>query len=244
MSKVTVDSLPYYDRDLDIVPNLRQRVEREIEKELKTQNNLSTCSDSQQRINHPFLEQFPELSSVSSSIKPKEIYHDLLKISLPSLVEQWGINSQPTNHNNDLGLDLERLNIPYPKDLNDLKGWQQSFNNSKAQLEQQRLRLLNLNLINQFGSNHWKLYNFLIEKEISKLTLILDDFTNQIDRVNRRRKANQTDVGDQLNDLSQKWQNLISNNISIEIMNLNLTNEIKSLKLEEEELKKKLDKIS
>lgn len=163
-----------------MVPNLRQRVEREIDQEIKTQQQSSKQSP------HPFLEQFPDLSITPTTPK-KDIYHDLLHISLPRLT-----NSTPTSGpDQTTGLDLDRLNIPYPADPTDLEAWEQAFSNAKAQLEQQRLRLLNLNLIGQYGPNHWKLSNFLIEKEIAKLELALEHATAEIDGVNRRRKANQ-----------------------------------------------------
>ncbi|KAH9824090.1 Pre-mRNA-splicing factor SPF27 [Melampsora americana] len=229
--QISIDSLPYYDRDLDLIPNLRQRVEREIEQEIK--RSTSKTQEEEKTNHHSYLNQFPNLIN-----QPKEIYHELLHQSLPSLTNPI----QPTDQNDEIkGLDLERLNIPYPNDTNDLSSWKGSLKNSKSQLEQQRNRLMNLKLIQQFGSNHWRLVNFLIEKEIEKLEIELNLKLNQIDRINKNRKSNQIEVGERLNELNQKWQDLISNNISLEIMNLNLTHQIELMKLKEDELKKRLN---
>jgi hypothetical protein len=47
-------------------------------------------------------------------------------------------------------------------------------------------------------------------------------------------------VGDRLTDLAQKWQNLISTNISLEITNLNLKLEVEALQQEAANLKQSL----
>lgn len=228
-NQISIDSLPYHDRDLDLIPNLRQRVEREIEQEIKS----STPNQS----HHSFLNQFEDLTKPTT--KPKEIYHPLLHQSLPSLTNPSDSEPNPTDE--PIGLDLERLNIPYPNDPTDLSSWKTSLQNAKSQLEQQRIRLLNLKLMNQYGANHWRLSNFLIEKEIEKLDNELKIELNKIDLINRRRKTNQMEIGERLNEFHQKWQDLISSNISLEIMNLNLTHQIQSMRSQEEELKTKLN---
>lgn len=57
-----------------------------------------------------------------------------------------------------------------------LDQWDNATNNAFAQLEQQVNRIENLELMNQFGANKWKLYNFQLEtiangiqREIEKL---------------------------------------------------------------------------
>ncbi|PLW44126.1 hypothetical protein PCANC_13797 [Puccinia coronata f. sp. avenae] len=220
-SMTTIDSLPYYDRDLDIIPNLRQRIEREIELEMKS-TPQPVLSANQTPTHHPFLSEFPDVPSARSS----------------RLADKSDPNYQ--SHGSKDSLDIERFNIPYPDDHTHLKGWEDALSNTKSQLEHQRLRLINLDLIGKHGANHWKLSNFLVEQEIPKVEKLVEHYKNEIDNVNRRRKAHQTDVGDRLTDLAQKWQNLISTNISLEITNLNLKLEVEALQQEAANLKQSL----
>ncbi|KAI9600753.1 hypothetical protein H4Q26_000545 [Puccinia striiformis f. sp. tritici PST-130] len=195
----TIDSLPYYDRDLDVIPNLRQRIEREIELELKSTSPPPTSNLDQTTTHHPFLSEFPNL--LASSARPSR------------LADRSDPNYQ-SNGSTD-SLDIERFNIPYPDD--------------------------HTNLIGKHGANHWKLSNFLVDQEISKVDKLVALCKDEIDDVNRRRKAHQTDVGDRLTDLAQKWQNLISTNISLEITNINLKMEVEALQQEAATLKQKLE---
>ncbi|KAH9473965.1 hypothetical protein MJO28_000194 [Puccinia striiformis f. sp. tritici] len=221
----TIDSLPYYDRDLDVIPNLRQRIEREIELELKSTPPPPTSNLDQTTTHHPFLSEFPNL--LASSARPSR------------LADRSDPNYQ-SNGSTD-SLDIERFNIPYPDDHTSLEEWEKALSNAKSQLEHQRLRLINLDLIGKHGANHWKLSNFLVDQEISKVDKLVALCKDEIDDVNRRRKAHQTDVGDRLTDLAQKWQNLISTNISLEITNINLKMEVEALQQEAATLKQKLE---
>ncbi|MBW0510742.1 hypothetical protein O181_050457 [Austropuccinia psidii MF-1] len=235
----TVDSLPYYDRDLDVIPNLRQRIEREVELELKgTLTPPQSNGDTTQPGYHPFLSQYPDLLGLSASSSREQDH-----LPRRNLRRQLLDRSDPVYQSNGASdtLDTQRFNIPYPDDHTKLEDWQKALSNAKSQLEHQRLRLLNLNLIGKYGANHWRLSNFLIEKEISKLDKVVEIYKSEIDNLNRRRKANQTDVGDKLTDLAQKWQNLISTNISIEITNLNLKFEVETLRQEANNLKQRVE---
>ncbi|OAV91878.1 hypothetical protein PTTG_02650 [Puccinia triticina 1-1 BBBD Race 1] len=219
----TIDSLPYYDRDLDVIPNLRQRIEREIELELKSTPQPASNADPPPSY-HPFLSEFPDL------------------LASPTRSTRLTDKSDP-NYQSDGSkdsLDIERFHIPYPDDHTSLKNWEDALSNAKSQLEHQRLRLINLDLIAKHGANHWKLSNFLVDQEISKVDKLVEHYKTEIDNVNRRRKSHQTDVGDRLTDLAQKWQNLVSTNISLEITNINLKLDVEALQKEAATLKEKL----
>jgi pre-mRNA-splicing factor SPF27 len=163
-----------YDRDLDVIPNLRQRIEREIELELKS-TPQPPCNTDQTPTYHPFLSEFPDL--LASSTRPSR------------LADKSDPNYQSDGSKDSL--DIERFNIPYPDDHTSLNDWEDALSNAKSQLEHQRLRLINLDLIGKHGANHWKLSNFLVDQEISKVDKLVDHYKNEIDNVNRRRKAHQ-----------------------------------------------------
>lgn len=56
---------------------------------------------------------------------------------------------------------LCRYELPAPSSgqKNDISAWQECVNNSMAQLEHQAVRIENLELMSQFGTNAWKVYN-------------------------------------------------------------------------------------
>lgn len=56
---------------------------------------------------------------------------------------------------------LWRYELPAPSagQKNDISAWQECVNNSMAQLEHQAVRIENLELMSQFGTNAWKVYN-------------------------------------------------------------------------------------
>lgn len=54
-----------------------------------------------------------------------------------------------------------RYELPAPSSgqKNDITAWQECVNNSMAQLEHQAVRIENLELMSQYGTNAWKVYN-------------------------------------------------------------------------------------
>lgn len=56
---------------------------------------------------------------------------------------------------------LLRYELPAPSSgqKNDITAWQESVNNSMAQLEHQAVRIENLELMAQYGTNAWKVSN-------------------------------------------------------------------------------------
>ncbi|KAJ3586214.1 hypothetical protein NHX12_012614 [Muraenolepis orangiensis] len=108
--------------------------------------------------------------------------------------------------------EFERLGARQPLELLSMK----SVNNSMAQLEHQAVRIENLELMSQYGTNAWKLYNdnlaFMIEiaqKELQK-------FRKQIQDLNWQRKNDQLVGGAKLRELESNWVSLVSKNYEIE----------------------------
>lgn len=60
-----------------------------------------------------------------------------------------------------LNIFLWRYELPAPSSgqKNDITAWQECVNNSMAQLEHQAVRIENLELMSQYGTNAWKVYN-------------------------------------------------------------------------------------
>jgi pre-mRNA-splicing factor SPF27 len=66
--------------------------------------------------------------------------------------------------------------------------------NAEAQLEHQRTRTANLELMNKFGSNHWRVTNFLVEKDLERIQREDEDVRKRTEDVNRSRKSAQVSV--------------------------------------------------
>uniref|UniRef100_A0A4W5LZC3 Pre-mRNA-splicing factor SPF27 n=1 Tax=Hucho hucho TaxID=62062 RepID=A0A4W5LZC3_9TELE len=127
---------------------------------------------------------------------------------------------------------LCRYELPAPSSgqKNDITAWQESVNNSMAQLEHQAVRIENLELMAHYGTNAWKVYNdnlaFMIElaqKELQKCR-------KQIQDLNWQRKNDQLAGGAKLRELESNWVSLVSKNYEIERAIVQLENEVGQLK--------------
>ncbi|KAG2468156.1 SPF27 factor, partial [Polypterus senegalus] len=155
-------------------------------------------------------------------------------------------------------LSMKRYELPAPSSgqKNDITAWQECVNNSMAQLEHQAVRIENLELMLQYGSNAWKLYNeitllhvqlmSLSRLQINKLCPLLCDsnlvhlieqtqkelqrFRKQIQDLNWQRKNDQLSGGAKLRELESTWVSLVSKNYEIERAIVQLENEIYQLK--------------
>merc|ERR1711976_605170 len=58
-------------------------------------------------------------------------------------------------------LSMKRYELPQPSAgrMNDVSAWNECVENSQPQLEHQALRIINLDLMSQYGSESWKMYN-------------------------------------------------------------------------------------
>jgi pre-mRNA-splicing factor SPF27 len=103
-------------------------------------------------------------------------------------------------------LSMKRYELPQPSTAqkNDVKAWEDCVNNSYAQLEHQNERIINLELLFQYGSNEWKLHNELLSRMVEQENKVLKSLKNQIQEVNWKRKTEQTKVGAELSDLSNQ----------------------------------------
>lgn len=65
---------------------------------------------------------------------------------------------------------MKRYELPQPPagKMTDVAAWQECVDNSQAQLEHQALRILNLELMADFGVPGWKAYNEILVSMIEK----------------------------------------------------------------------------
>jgi len=216
-----IDSLPYYDKDIDTVAGLRERLEQEIQAELQAVPVESI--DLSDRIP-------PPVPSTSASA--------FLNTELDRVENKKAV---PKGQ----GLDATRYSLPAPtKGLKaSADDWTKAVKNASAQVEHQSLRIANLELLNKYGANSWRVSNFLVEKEIERLDRQKEDVNNAIEEINRERKARQLEAGDQLASLEARWNTLVSGNLQLELANMTTEMEVDGLREREEELRTQLEEL-
>ena len=89
------------------------------------------------------------------------------------------------------GLDSARYSLPAPPGTASVDAWQKALDNAGSQTEHQQLRLGNLELMNKYGANAWRVGNYLVEKEIERLQSQTEIIKTKTEEVNRERKAKQ-----------------------------------------------------
>ncbi|KAH8120561.1 breast carcinoma amplified sequence 2 [Phellopilus nigrolimitatus] len=209
------DSLPYYDNDLDVHPTLKQKVDAELARESKhTPQTL-----------HPKVP--PPLDLFTKN--------PLLQAELQRVESHQPIPP----------LDNVRYQLPAPTSspVTD-EDWQAALKNAKAQLEHQRIRQNNLALLQTYGSNAWRVQNYLMEHTVKGVEKALEELRERTTEVNRQRKQSQTKLGAQLTMFETRWTELISNVLQIELANVALEAEVLDLARRETELSGNLSHMS
>ncbi|KAG6837033.1 hypothetical protein H0H93_015896 [Arthromyces matolae] len=200
------DSLPYYDDDLQRFPDLKLKVDRELAKEPKPPSTL-----------HPNVPPPFELFS----------NNPLLKAELERV----------ESHQPFPPLDTVRYQLPPPSSNPGTdEEWHVALQNAHAQLEHQKIRSTNLSLLQNYGSNAWRIHNYLLEATAKQSEKALEDLKQLTVDVNRERKNNQEHTGKQLTSLEARWTELISSVLQIEMANVALDAEIGQLNKREAEL--------
>ncbi|KAJ7462712.1 breast carcinoma amplified sequence 2 [Mycena galericulata] len=188
-----LESLPYYDNDLDQFPWLKEKVDREFARQPKPPTTL-----------HPRVP--PEYQLFTKN--------PLLQAEL----------ARVESHEKFPSLDTVRYQLPAPATPGTDEEWQAALKNAHAQLEHQRMRQTNLTLLQTYGSNAWRIHNYLLEATVKQTEQALEELKQM------------TVDGNQLNSLETRWTELISNVLQIELANVALDAEVNALNAREAEL--------
>ena len=129
-------------------------------------------------------------------------------------------------------LDFSRYELPTPPPgkMTDVQAWTECVENSEAQLEHQRTRIMNLDLMLDYGGESWKIYNEVLQDMLGKTQGQLGEAKKSIQEINWARKNQQTQVGERLKQLESNWVGLVSKNYEIEQAVLNMEHEYGILK--------------
>ena len=197
-SDVVVDALPYIDHGYN-EPGVREAALAMVEEETR-----------RYRPTKNYLDHLPALNL--------SMYEtDLMKAEFDRLASRQPMDT--------LSMKRYELPTPPPGKMTDIQAWTECVDNSMAQLEHQRTRIMNLDLMLDYGTESWKQYNEVLQDMLTRVQSQLADVKNSIQEVNWSRKNQQTLVGDRLKQLETNWVGLVSKNYEIEQAILNMEQE-------------------
>lgn len=188
-AEVVVDALPYIDQGYDEA-GVRDAAQAMVEEECR-----------RYRPTKNYLEYLPALNM--SAFETPLMTNEFERIS----------NRQPME---PLSMKRYELPPPPPGRTTDLLAWQESVENSMAQLEHQAVRAQNLELMLEYGCESWKAHLEIFTALQAKAQLQLQELKKDIQDVNWQRKSKQTQAGERLRALEAQWVGLVSKNYEIE----------------------------
>lgn len=209
------DALPYFDRELELQPGLRSRVDALIAEE---QASMSPIPSTSSRL-PPVYELF--------STRP-DLRTELERVA----------SGQPSTHT----LDTHRytLSSPTSGEAASLSDWQAAVDSAHAQLGHMDVRMKNIELLKKYGSNAWRLSNFQQEQNIRLLSEQLDLVKAETSEINRLRQKNHLEAGGKLATLNKRWTELISRGLQLEVANITTSQEVDMLKSKKRKLETEL----
>lgn len=121
-------------------------------------------------------------------------------------------NAQPSAQ-----LDLTRYRMDEPAADAPLPEWLAAVDNARAQLEHQRLRHLNLQLLAKFGVPSWQAHTAELESMLRKVEEETAELRARVVEVNRQRKMEQKAAGGKLRELEDRWVELVNQSLQVEL---------------------------
>jgi len=203
--EVLVDALPYFDQGYDdagVRETALAMVEEECRRYRPTKN---------------YLEHLPTANLSNFETEMMNTEFDRIQNRLPM---------EP------LSMKRYELPPPPPSKISELSAWQESVENSYAQLEHQSVRALNLELMIEFGCESWKDFLEVAVAQQVKAQNLLQETKKEIQDINWQRKAKQTQAGEKLRALEVQWVMLVSKNYEIEQACAKFEEQVAKLKAE------------
>ena len=213
------DALPYFDRDLELQPGLRSRVDALVAEEQARMAPIDLTTSSRLPPAYELFGSRPDLRA------------ELERVA----------SGQPSSHT----LDSQRYTLPAPEggDGAPLEAWQTAVDSAHAQLGHMDVRLKNVELMKKYGSNAWRLSNFQQEQDIRLLSEQVDAIKGETNEINRLRQKDQTEAGSKLATLEKRWTELISRGLQLEVANITTQSEIDALRNKKRKLETQLSQL-
>ncbi|KAI9006565.1 Pre-mRNA-splicing factor SPF27 [Phycomyces nitens] len=199
-SEFDIDALPYVDREID-EEGMKASVDRMIEQEMRRMRRK-------------------EKSTLPTSINLFE-HDEMLAEELERVQKKEPLNA----------LDTSRYELQGPADDNEnVEGWKSAVDNTKAQLESQAGSMFNLELLQKYGANAWRVHNYQLQAYLKQVQKETEEYINKSREINKQRKFEQTQAAGSLRSLENKWSDLISQNLQVDIACAALESEVEELK--------------
>ena len=213
------DALPYFDRDLELQPGLRSRVDALVAEEQASMAPIDLTTSSRLPPAYELFGSRPDLRA------------ELERVA----------SGQPSSHT----LDSQRYTLPAPEggDGAPLEALQTAVDSAHAQLGHMDVRLKNVELMKKYGSNAWRLSNFQQEQDIRLLSEQVDAIKGETNEINRLRQKDQTEAGSKLATLEKRWTELISRGLQLEVANITTQSEIDALRNKKRKLETQLSQL-
>ncbi|SAM80622.1 uncharacterized protein UBRO_02497 [Ustilago bromivora] len=213
------DALPYFDRDLELQPGLRSRVDALVAEEQASMAPIDPTTSSRLPPAYELFGSRPDLRA------------ELERVA----------SGQPSSHT----LDSQRYTLPAPEggDGAPLEAWKTAVNSAHAQLGHMDVRLKNVELMKKYGSNAWRLSNFQQEQDVRLLSEQVDAIKGETNEINRLRQKDQTEAGSKLATLEKRWTELISRGLQLEVANITRQSEIDALRNKKRKLETQLSQL-
>ncbi|KAI7863338.1 Pre-mRNA-splicing factor SPF27 [Spinellus fusiger] len=127
-------------------------------------------------------------------------------------------------------LDTSRYELKGPIEDESVEQWKAAVDNTKAQLESQAGSMFNLELLQKYGANAWRVHNYQLEVYLKQIQKGTEEYRTKSRDVNKQRKFDQTQAAGSLRSLENKWSDLISQNLQVEIACASMESELEELK--------------
>ncbi|KAG0171794.1 hypothetical protein DFQ28_004781 [Apophysomyces sp. BC1034] len=199
----------YADVDIDALPY----VDREVEDE-----------DTKAAVDRLIEQEMRRMRRKDRSSLPTQV--DLFQQN-DILAQEW---ARVQKKQNLAALDTSRYELKGPADETSVDAWKAAVDNTKSQLESQASSMFNLELLQKYGANAWRVHNYQLEAYLKQIQKATEEYRAQSREINRQRKADQTQAAGSLRSLENKWSDLISQNLQVEIACAALEGEVDELK--------------
>ncbi|KAI1719754.1 breast carcinoma amplified sequence 2 (BCAS2) domain-containing protein [Ditylenchus destructor] len=156
---------------------------------------------------------------------PEPIYEKFLT---PRILEQHNNIAEKKDVEK---IDLARYEVPSPANTaksSDKRAWQSAINNCKSQLQNQYLRKINLEIMEEFGPEAYLRMNKVLQNIAEKDESNMMQLRSQLYEINARRKRTQLAAGEKLTELGQNWVHLITKNAGLEVAIMDMEKDIRT----------------
>jgi len=218
-NSIVLDSLPYID---NVHPDYEAYALTLIEEEMQVMK--------------------PRLNAIDHLFNPLNRVNEGVPLSFEKTIYQMNKNeyaniiardgkprTNPIDYTKSVDATVPIIDVT---DDNALSEWEEALRQAKIELEHERIRLANTELLSEFESSRWKHHNKILEERYSKpMLLISKEEQMNVDAINSKRKEMQeTQVGPKLQTLETRWSELVEKNRRLERAKFSLQQEVEMLK--------------